>query len=68
MKTKYFEYNRNSGSEKYSEFTEAEYLKAKEEEKEDIPNKKEELEEKIENNNPHEMLINLYNSRNRQKE
>lgn len=25
-------------------------------------------EEKIENNNPHEMLINLYNSRNRQKE
>ena len=32
MKTKYFEYNRNSGSEKYSEFTEAEYLKAKEEE------------------------------------
>ena len=32
MKTKYFEYNRNGGSEKYSEFTEAEYLKAKEEE------------------------------------
>lgn len=32
MKKKYFEYNRNSGSEKYSEFTEAEYLKAKEEE------------------------------------
>ena len=32
MKTKYFEYNRNSGSEKYSEFTEAEYLKAKEDE------------------------------------
>lgn len=32
MKTKHFEYNRNSGSEKYSEFTEAEYLKAKEEE------------------------------------
>ncbi len=32
MKTKYFEYNRNGGSEKYSEFTEAEYLKAKEDE------------------------------------
>jgi hypothetical protein len=32
MKTKYFEYNRNGGNEKYSEFTEAEYLKAKEEE------------------------------------
>ncbi len=32
MKTKYFEYNKNGGSEKYSEFTEAEYLKAKEEE------------------------------------
>lgn len=29
MKTKYFEYNRNSGNEKYSEFTEEEYLKAK---------------------------------------
>ena len=33
MKTRYFEYNRNGGNEKYSEFTEAEYLKAKEEEK-----------------------------------
>lgn len=32
MKTKYFEYNRNGGNEKYSEFTEEEYLKAKEEE------------------------------------
>ena len=32
MKTKYFEYNRNGGSEKYSEFTEEEYLKAKEDE------------------------------------
>lgn len=32
VKTKYFEYNRNGGNEKYSEFTEAEYLKAKEEE------------------------------------
>ena len=31
MKTKYFEYNRNGRSEKYSEFTEEEYLKAKEE-------------------------------------
>nr|WP_279012504.1 hypothetical protein [Ruminococcus bicirculans (ex Wegman et al. 2014)] len=28
MKTKYFEYNRNGRSEKYSEFTEEEYLKA----------------------------------------
>ena len=33
MKTKYFEYNRNDGNEKYSKFTEEEYLKAKEEEK-----------------------------------
>ena len=32
MKTKYFEFSKNGGSEKYSEFTEAEYLKAKEEE------------------------------------
>ena len=32
MKTKYFEYNRNGRSEKYSEFTEEEYLKAKEDE------------------------------------
>lgn len=32
MKTKYFEYNKNGGNEKYSEFTEEEYLKAKEEE------------------------------------
>ena len=31
MKTKYFEFSKNGGSEKYSEFTEAEYLKAKEE-------------------------------------
>jgi len=33
MKTKYFGYNRNGGSDKYSEFTETKYLKAKEEEK-----------------------------------
>lgn len=32
MKTKYFEYNRHGDGEKYSEFTEAEYLKAKEDE------------------------------------
>ena len=32
MKTKYFEFSRNGGSEKYSEFTEEEYLNAKEEE------------------------------------
>ena len=32
MKTRYFEYNRNGGNEKYSEFTEEEYLKAREDE------------------------------------
>lgn len=32
MKTKYYEFNRNGGSEKYSEITEREYLKAKKEE------------------------------------
>ena len=30
MKTKYYEYNKQIGGEKYSEFTESEYLKAKE--------------------------------------
>ena len=33
MKTKYYEYNKQIGGEKYSEFTEAEYLKAKEDKK-----------------------------------
>jgi hypothetical protein len=32
METKYFEYSRNGENEKYSEFTEDEYLKAKEDE------------------------------------
>lgn len=32
MKTKYFEYSKEIGGEKYSEFTEAEYLKAREDE------------------------------------
>ena len=32
VKTKYYEFNRNGGSEKYSEITEKEYLKAKREE------------------------------------
>ena len=30
MKTKYYEYNRHGDCEKYSEFTESEYLKARE--------------------------------------
>ena len=30
MKTKYYEYSKQIGGEKYSEFTESEYLKAKE--------------------------------------
>ena len=33
MKTKYYEYNKQIGGEKYSEFTEADYLKAKEDKK-----------------------------------